>query len=146
MSARALAVIFASLWSVACASDGGSGDAGVVEDARILEDAGEPDSGRFGVGCGTSTCTEAQYCLVTPTSGCEASDGGACAPTEEVCQKDGVPGCAQPRQRRCVELPVACSATPSCACLIASNLCPEAIRTDCIKVERQGFTVECPYP
>src|SRR5689334_18830788 len=108
-------------------------DSGIAMDAASTADSGAPDSGRFGVVCGSETCAEAEYCYITPTGPCTPNDGGACAAAEESCQKDQVFGCTTPRNRACTELPAMCASNPSCPCLINANLCPQAIRTDCLK-------------
>jgi hypothetical protein len=147
--ARLSAVLAACVLSAsaACSSEDDRPDSGVFADAAVEVDAGQPDSGAFTVMCGSATCSETEFCYVTPNGACVANGGGACAATEEACHQEQISdGCTPARTRVCRALPAPCSTMPSCACLVAANPCAPSLTSDCTKPQRTGATIECPYP
>ena len=119
-------------------------DPEVLPDATVA-DTGPIDAGPGSTVCGSAVCTAERFCRVQPTGPCEGADGGACGPGQESCEHGAVRGCTTAQARTCEALPVACAASASCACLIASNPCPGAIQADCRRPQGSGYIIECPF-
>jgi hypothetical protein len=141
------AILLAACGSSASTDTGGSGTdaAGSGSDAGP-SDSGLFDSGLFGTPCGDASCMSTEFCRANPNGPCTPNDGGVCDPSMEACSKAGVAGCTVPETRTCGPLPAMCATSPSCACLINTNPCPDTVHADCRKQEGQGVTVSCPFP